>query len=242
MIDIGTPYCTDRLMVPTSRVTRVTRSPLLALSTRPSGRERIVRTMYSRADDNRSWPNTVDVRWARNVSSAWVQTTATISTARALSDEPASPATVRLIREPSRRGTTSPVAGREAVEHHQQREHLLALAQQRLEEVQHRLVVGDRPAAVGLAGLGVVLQRPALAQGVPAPQGGDPVGERALRRRCRARAGSREARRPGRARCRVRWTAGQPRVLTSSHRWSGGPSRPVARPGDGTTRRRPSRA
>ena len=54
MIAIGTPYCTERLIVPTSRVTRVTRSPLLALSTRPSGRARIVRTMYSRADDSRS--------------------------------------------------------------------------------------------------------------------------------------------------------------------------------------------
>ena len=184
MIDIGTPYCTDRLIVPTSRVTRVTRSPLLALSTLPSGRERIVRTMYSRADDNRSWPNTVDVRWARNVSRAWVQTTATISTARALSDDggvaghgPVDQGTEQARYDESGRG-------REAVEHDQQREHLLALAQQRLEEVQHRLVVGDRPAAGGLAGLGVVLQRPALAQGVPPPQGGDAVGERTLRRRC----------------------------------------------------------
>ena len=75
MIAIGTPYCTDRLIVPTSRVTRVTRSPLLALSTRPSGSGRIVRTMYSRADDNRSWPKIVEVRWARNVSRACVQTT-----------------------------------------------------------------------------------------------------------------------------------------------------------------------
>ena len=51
MIAIGTPYCTERLMVPTSRVTRVTRSPVLALSTAPSGSRRIVRTMNSRAVD-----------------------------------------------------------------------------------------------------------------------------------------------------------------------------------------------
>ena len=67
MIAIGTPYCTERLIVPTSRVTRVTRSPVLALSTAPSGSRRIVRTMYSRAMDRRSWPNSVEVRWATNV-------------------------------------------------------------------------------------------------------------------------------------------------------------------------------
>ena len=81
MIAIGTPYCTERLIVPTSRVTRVTRSPVLALSTRPSGSRRIVRTMYSRADDSRSWPKIVEVRWARKVSSAWAHTTPTISRA-----------------------------------------------------------------------------------------------------------------------------------------------------------------
>ena len=75
MIAIGTPYWTERLIVPTSRVTRVTRSPVLALSTRPSGSARIVRTTYSRADDSRSWPKIVEVRWARKVSRAWVQTT-----------------------------------------------------------------------------------------------------------------------------------------------------------------------
>ena len=110
MIDIGTPYCTDRLIVPTSRVTRVTRSPLLALSTRPSGSLRMVRTMYSRADDSRSCPKIVEVRCARNVSSAWVQTTPTTSRARVFSDDAASPATVRSIRAPSRRGTTRPAA------------------------------------------------------------------------------------------------------------------------------------
>ena len=110
MIAMGTPYCTERLIVPTSRVTRVTRSPLLALSTRPSGRARMVRTMYSRADDSRSWPKIVEVRWATNVSRAWAQTTPTISNASELSDVSASPATVSLINEPSRRGTTRPVA------------------------------------------------------------------------------------------------------------------------------------
>ena len=123
MIAIGTPYCTERLMVPTSRVTRVTRSPLLALSTRPSGRARIVRTMYSRADDSRSWPKTVEVRWARNVSSAWAQTTPTTSRARVLRDDAASPATVRLIRSPSRRGHDEAGRGGEAVEHDQRDEH-----------------------------------------------------------------------------------------------------------------------
>ena len=62
MIAIGTPYCTARLIVPTSRVTRVTRSPVLAPSTRPSGSRRITSTMYSRADDSRSWPKIVEVR------------------------------------------------------------------------------------------------------------------------------------------------------------------------------------
>ena len=170
MIAIGTPYCTDRLIVPTSRVTRVTRSPLLALSTRPSGRARIVRTMYSRADDSRSWPNTVDVRWATNVSRAWAQTTPTISRASELSDDAASPATVSLISEPSRRGTTRPVAAARPLSTTSSDEDPPTLAQQGAEERQHRLVVGHRPAALGLAGLGVVLQRPALAQGVPAAQ------------------------------------------------------------------------
>ena len=47
MIACGRPNCTDRLIVPTSRVTRVTRSPVDAPSTRPSGRRRTVATMYS---------------------------------------------------------------------------------------------------------------------------------------------------------------------------------------------------
>ncbi len=54
MIACGTPNCTERLIVPTSRVTRVTRSPVLAPSTRPSGSRSTVVTMNSRADDSRS--------------------------------------------------------------------------------------------------------------------------------------------------------------------------------------------
>ena len=121
MIAIGTPYCTERLIVPTSRVTRVTRSPLLALSTRPSGSARIVRTMYSRADDSRSWPKTVEVRWARNVSRAWVQTTPTTSRARVFSDDAASPATVRLIRRAEQAGYDETGRRGQAVEHDEQR-------------------------------------------------------------------------------------------------------------------------
>ena len=171
MIAIGTPYCTERLMVPTSRVTRVTRSPLLALSTRPSGRARIVRTMYSRADDSRSWPKTVEVRWARNVSSAWAQTTPTISRASELSDDAASPATVAVDQLAEQARDDEAGRGGQAVEHDQHDEDPPALAQQGAEERQHRPVVGHRPAAVGLARLGVVLQRPALAQGVAPAQG-----------------------------------------------------------------------
>src|SRR6476620_796680 len=70
MIAIGTPYCTERLIVPTSRVTRVTRSPVLAPSTAPSGSRRIVRTMNSRAVESRSWPKSVEVRWATQVKTA----------------------------------------------------------------------------------------------------------------------------------------------------------------------------
>ena len=73
MIAIGRPYCTDRLMVPTSRVTRVTRSPVLALSTWPSGSRRIVPTMNSRAEASRSCPKRVETHWPRNVNSAWAQ-------------------------------------------------------------------------------------------------------------------------------------------------------------------------
>ena len=121
MIAIGTPYWTDRLIVPTSRVTRVTRSPLLALSTRPRGSARIVRTMYSRADDSSSWPKTVEVRWARNVSSAWAQTTPTTSTARVSRDDGgvAGDGPVDQLTEQPRDDETG--RGREPVEHHERR-------------------------------------------------------------------------------------------------------------------------
>ena len=52
-------FCTARLMEPTSRVTRVTRSPVLAPSTRLRGSRRIVSTTYSRIEARRFWPNRV---------------------------------------------------------------------------------------------------------------------------------------------------------------------------------------
>ena len=108
MIAIGTPYCTERLIVPTSRVTRVTRSPVLAPSTRPRGSRRIVSMMYSRAEASRSWPNSVEVRWPRKVNSDCATTTARITSASEVTpDAEVSPETVRSIRSPSRRGTSS---------------------------------------------------------------------------------------------------------------------------------------
>ena len=109
MIAIGRPNWTARLMVPTSRVTRVTRSPVLALSTWPSGRRRIVCTTYSRADASRSCPKSVEVRWAKKVKSACVTTTPTTSSATWSRPAP-SAFTVRSTRLPSSRGTTSAVA------------------------------------------------------------------------------------------------------------------------------------
>jgi hypothetical protein len=107
MIAMGTPYCTERLMVPTSRVTRVTRSPVLALSTAPSGSRRIVRTMNSRAVDSRSWPNSVEVRCATKVNAACAITTTMMTSASWPSGRPV-PSTVVLTSSPSRRGTMSP--------------------------------------------------------------------------------------------------------------------------------------
>ena len=114
MMAIGRPYWTERLIVPTSRVTRVTRSPVLALSTAPSGSRRIVRTMYSRAVESRSWPKIVEVRCAMNVSAAWSSTTPTMARASVSSGRPP-PSTVVLTSSPSRRGTTSPVAAASAL-------------------------------------------------------------------------------------------------------------------------------
>ncbi len=60
---------------------------------------------------------------------------------------------------------------REGVEHDQRREAAPPGEHELLEEGQHGLVAGDRPAAGRVAGLGVVLLRPLAAQVVPAPQG-----------------------------------------------------------------------
>ncbi len=114
MIAIGTPYCTERLMVPTSRVTRVTRSPVLALSTAPSGSRRIVRTMNSRAVESRSWPKSVDVRCATKVKPACASTTPTITSASWPSGRPV-PSTVVLTSSPSSRGTTRPAPAASAL-------------------------------------------------------------------------------------------------------------------------------
>ena len=52
--DSGRPKRTLMLIVLTSRVTRVTRSPVLALSTFPKGSPSTVRTTYSRASASKS--------------------------------------------------------------------------------------------------------------------------------------------------------------------------------------------
>src|SRR6478752_10680553 len=64
----GRAQRTLSLIVPTSRVTRVTRSPELALSTRDSGSRRIARTMYSRAVARTLWPSTVEEILAAKVN------------------------------------------------------------------------------------------------------------------------------------------------------------------------------
>ena len=65
--DSGRPKRTLWLIVLTSRVTRVTKSPVLALSTFPRGRPSTVRTTYSRASESRSWRNSVDIHSAKKV-------------------------------------------------------------------------------------------------------------------------------------------------------------------------------
>ena len=75
-----------------SRVTRVTRSPVLAPSTRPSGRASTVRTMYSRASASRSWPKSTDIRSARKVSRACITTTAATASASPFTVAVAAPA------------------------------------------------------------------------------------------------------------------------------------------------------
>src|SRR4051794_40085206 len=107
MTAMGTPYCTARLIVPTSRVTRVTRSPVLAPSTRLSGSRRIVSTTYSRMDASRFWPNSVEVTWPANVKTACATTTATISNASEPMPTAGPGALTRSISWPRRRGTVS---------------------------------------------------------------------------------------------------------------------------------------
>ena len=151
MIAIGRPYWTDRLIVPTSRVTRVTRSPVLALSTWPSGSRRMVRTMYSRADASRSWPNRVEVRWARNVRNAWATTTTTTSSASAV--EPGTVLLDRAVDEVAEQARHDQAGGRgDPVEQHQREEDAAALPDQLPEELEHDGVARDRPAALGVAG------------------------------------------------------------------------------------------
>src|SRR6476660_9287517 len=67
-IDSGSAQRTLSLIVPTSRVTRVTRSPELALSTRESGRRRMARTTYSLAVARTLWPSTVEENLAARVN------------------------------------------------------------------------------------------------------------------------------------------------------------------------------
>ena len=149
MIAIGRPYCTARLMVPTSRVTRVTRSPVLALSTWPSGSRRMVRTMYSRADASRSCPKSVEVRWAKKVKSACMITTPTTSSATR--SRPAPFAVDRAVDEVAQQPRDDERGGRsEAVEHHEGHEGTAALGDEGSGEAEDRAVAGDRPAPLGM--------------------------------------------------------------------------------------------
>ncbi len=118
MTAMGRPVWTARLIVPTSRVTRVTRSPVLAPSTRLSGSRKIVSTTYSRIEANRFWPNSVEVSWPAKVNAAWATTTATITSASEPRPAagPGDDAVDELSKEP-RHGERS---GRcEGVEHHE---------------------------------------------------------------------------------------------------------------------------
>ncbi len=58
------------LIVWTSRVTRVTRSPELELSMRDNGSASTNRTIRSRALASTPWPNTTETRRATNVATA----------------------------------------------------------------------------------------------------------------------------------------------------------------------------
>ena len=97
------------LIVLTSRVTRVTRSPVLALSTLPSGSPRTVRTTYSRASDNKSWPKITDIHSAKKIKKACITTTpatASASPLRVAVEVP--PAETVSTNEPRMSGTTRP--------------------------------------------------------------------------------------------------------------------------------------
>ena len=187
MIAIGTPYCTERLIVPTSRVTRVTRSPVLALSTRPSGSRRIVaddvlarggeqvlaeqrRGALGEEREQRLRDHDADDQPAR---------------ARRGRRRPAS--TVRSTRSPSSRGTTSPAPAASALSTTRATKMPAPLADQLAEEGQHGAVAGDRPAALGVAGGGVDPVGPLAAQVVAQPPRGEPLADGRRRPAARSR-------------------------------------------------------
>ena len=120
--------------MPTSRVTRVTRSPVLALSTAPSGSRRIVRTMYSRAVESRSWPKQRRGALGDEGEGRLQQHHPDDHQGELVSSGRPPPSTVVLTSSPSSRGTTSPVAGGERVEHDERGEHAASAAQQVAEE------------------------------------------------------------------------------------------------------------
>ena len=96
------------LIVCTSRVTRVTRSPELAASMRDSGSASTNRTTFSRAVASTLCPNTTDSRFAANVVKAWT-TTMPATTAASLSSCTSSPPMVAWsTRSPSSFGTARP--------------------------------------------------------------------------------------------------------------------------------------
>ena len=122
MIARGSAQRTDSLIVPTSRVTRVTRSPELAVSTRDSGSRRMARTTYSRADARTSWPRNAELTWAAKVISPWTTTMPPTSSAMELaaaiaaSWRPAcTSATVLSTRPPRRRGMSRPAPAARAL-------------------------------------------------------------------------------------------------------------------------------
>src|SRR4029453_13991454 len=107
--DSGRPKRTLMLIVDTSRVTRVTRSPVLALSTLPNGSPRTVCTTYSRASDSKSWPKITDTHSAKKVKIACIATTPVTASARPSSvDAKVPPADAASTSEPRMRGTIRP--------------------------------------------------------------------------------------------------------------------------------------